>query len=165
MGIILERAVGPGVGVAMEPFVARLVTIGADDRVLIGKQKHQLGVSFAIGKCVVDRSGRFRVRIGPVDPETFQAMLPGGARHKDLRDIILQFMPPHVEAELEVLMTPGGTVGFQLGKEGASTLGSSTRLPQKDVKSALRARVLLTEPDAIPEITPAEDDIPEAATA
>jgi type VI secretion system protein ImpH len=161
LNIILERALPEGVGLRMEPFVARRIAISTDERVLIGRQKHQLGFSFSIGKSVVDRSGRFRITVGPVDQEMFDSLLPGGSRHDAFRDVVQQFLPPHVEAELEVLLGAGNTTAFQLGVPRASTLGASTRIPVTGAHQTMRARVLLGVDGAVPEIVPADqpDDL------
>lgn len=158
LNIILERALPEGVGLRMEPFVARKVTVATDDRVLIGRQKHQIGFSFSIGKTVIDRSGRFRITVGPVDQEMFDSLLPGGSRHDNFRDIVQQFLPPHVEAELEVLLGSGNTTAFQLGHPKASTIGVSARLPVTGAHQTMRARVLLGVDGAVPEIVPADQE-------
>jgi type VI secretion system protein ImpH len=157
LSIILERALPEGVAFALEPFVARRVTIEPRDRVMLGRQRHQIAATFLIGKSIIDRSGRCRVTVGPVDLETYESLLPGGARHPALRDIILQFVPPNVEPELEILMSGGPAARFQLGSEKNSLLGVSTRIPLKDASGAIRARILLTDPDAQPLIFPADE--------
>jgi type VI secretion system protein ImpH len=163
LNIILERALPEGAALTLEQFVARRVTIEPNDRILLGRQRHQLAATFLIGKSVIDRSGRFRVTVGPVDQETYEALMPGGARHEALRDIILQFVPPNIEPELELLMSGGTAACFQLGSAKSSSLGVSTRIPLKDTSGAVRARILLTDPDAMPQIFPAGEPPPEAA--
>lgn len=161
MNIILARALPEGVGFVLEPFVARRVTIESGDRVILGRQRHQIAVTFLIGKSVVDRSGRCRLTIGPVDLETYESLMPGGARFQPLRDIILQFVPPNVEPELEILMSGGPAARFQLASEKNSSLGVSTRIPLKDTSGAIRARILLTDPKAVPQILPGGEPPPD----
>jgi type VI secretion system protein ImpH len=150
--IVMERVL-PDTRIAVEPFVLRRVQIREDDRVLVGKQNNLLGENFAIGRTVPDRSGRFRVNVGPVDYATFEALMPGGEKHARVRDVILQFAPAHLEPELELVLDTDAAPRFQLGTERGGRLGVTTHLPVKE-KRAMRARVVLSEDvaEAVPHL-------------
>jgi type VI secretion system protein ImpH len=160
--IVLERVL-PGTRIAIEPFVLRRVLIQDDDRTLIGKQNNVLGVNFVIGRTVADRSGRFRVLVGPVDYPTFESLMPGGKEHARLRDVIRQFAPAHLEPELELILGVDNAPRFQLGSERGGRLGVTTHLPMKDNK-AMRARVVLSDSlsEAVPHLF--SDDKPPPET-
>jgi type VI secretion system protein ImpH len=160
--IVLERVI-PGAKIAIEPFVLRRVLIRDDDRTLIGKQNNVLGVNFTIGKTVGDRSGRFRVLVGPVDYPTFESLMPGGRAHSRLRDVIRQFAPAHLEPELELILGVDDAPRFQLNTERGGRLGVTTHLPTRATKS-MHARVVLSETmgEAVPHLFPEDQPPPDA---
>ena len=143
----------------MTPFALRRVTIREDERCLLGRQNNVLGETFAVGRTVPDRSGRFRVTVGPVPYATFEALMPGGALHARVRDVVTQFSPSHLEAELEVLLDPEHTPRFQLGTERGGRLGVTTHLPLQR-RTSMRARVVLSEnvAEATPRLLSIDDD-------
>jgi type VI secretion system protein ImpH len=130
--------------VRIEQFVARTVQIGDDQRCLLGQQNCTLDQDFTIGGSVTDRSGRFRVVVGPLDYPTFESFMPGGRRHAHLRNVVMQFSPAHLEAELELFVGPECTPRFQLGREPCCELGVTTHL-SPDNDNPLRARFTLGE--------------------
>jgi type VI secretion system protein ImpH len=162
--IVLERVL-PGTAIAIDPFVLRRVRIREDDRVLLSKQNNVLGVNFTIGRTVADRSGRFRVEVGPVDYPTFESLMPGGQQHARLRDVIFQFAPVHLEPELELILGTDHAPRFQLGTERGARLGVTTHLPMRTNK-AMRARVVLSEnmAEAVPRLY-SEDQPPPSGDA
>jgi type VI secretion system protein ImpH len=162
--IVLEQVL-PGVKIAVEPFIIRRVQIREDDRCLVTTQNNVVGVNFTIGRTVADRSGRFRVLVGPVDYPTFEDLMPGGRRHTKLRDVIFQFAPAHLEPELELILGNEEAPRFQLGAERGGRLGVTTHLPMKESR-AMRARVVLSESmtEAVPLLF-SEDKPPAEATA
>jgi predicted component of type VI protein secretion system len=62
-----------------------------------------------------------------------------------VRDVIFQFAPSHLEAELELLLDSDEAPSFQLGSERGGRLGVTTHLPVKREKKSMRGRVVLTE--------------------
>jgi type VI secretion system protein ImpH len=143
--IVLERLLDvPSVTVTQ--FVMRRVTVRDDERCLLGKQNNVLGETFAVGRTVPDCSGRFRVTVGPVAYETFEALMPGGRLHARVRDVIFQFSPSHLEPELELLLDSEQAPRFQLGSERGGRLGVTTHLRSVEQRQkAMRARVVLSE--------------------
>jgi type VI secretion system protein ImpH len=143
----------PGTKVSVEPFALRRVQIRVDDRCMLGQRNNVLSNNFAIGRTVADRSGRFRVVVGPVDYATFDALMPGGSRHAHVRDVIVRLSPAHVEPELELVLGAEHTPRFRLGSERGGRLGVTTHLPIRQ-GSAMRARVVLSEDlaEAVPRL-------------
>jgi type VI secretion system ImpH/TssG family protein len=141
--IVLERLLG-GAKVTVTPFIPRRVTIREDERCSLGRQNNVLGESFAMGRTVPDRSGRFRVTVGPVGYETYEALMPGGRLHARLRDVVLQLAPAHLEPELELALDPQGAPRFQLDGERGSRLGVTTHLPLRESRP-MRARAILSD--------------------
>ena len=157
--IILERLI-PGVEIDIQQFVLRRVRLEHDQRVLLGVQNTTLGEDFVIGRTVIDRSGRFRVVIGPVDYQIFEALMPGGRYHTTLRKIIEQFSRGVLEAELELRVREDDAPRFQLANPRGAVLGQNTTIAAAKRKGAMRARVVLSESmeQAKPEIM--ADDAP-----
>ena len=163
--IVLERFL-PGVKVGIDQFVLRRVQVRDDDRCLVGKQNNVLDANFTIGRTVADRSGRFRIVVGPVDYPTFESLMPGGRQHAQLRNVIYQFVPAHLEPELELILGTENAPQFQLAGERGSRLGVTTHLPMKKNKG-MRARVVLSESvtEAVPHLYPEGQAPEEGATA
>lgn len=162
LGIVLDLVL-PKIPISVETFVLREVAIREDDRAVLRGHNNVLGQTFVIGRQVLDRSGRFRVVLGPVDFAMFQELMPGGARHAKLRDVILQFSPLHLEAELEVVLGTQHGLRFQLAGQTGSRLGIDTHVPRPQ-SQGMRGRVVLSYADdvAVPQLFPADappDDI------
>lgn len=143
LAIILER-VFPGAKIELTSFIARRVLLAEDQIARLGVQNSSLGVDLTVGRAVVDRSGRFRVGIGPVKYELFEGLLPGGKYHPLLRRIIDQFSRGVLEVECEVTLESGEAPRFQLGSDRGSKLGVTTTLRAPQGK-AMRARFVMSE--------------------
>ncbi len=158
--IILERLL-PGTRVAIESFVPRRVVLDHTQRALLGVQNSTLGVDFTIGRSVLDRSGAFRVVVGPVSYEAYESFAPGGRHHGTLRKIVNQFSGGTLEAELELRLSEDQSPRFQLGSKRGATLGLTTQLITKR-KGAMRVRIRmsddpeLSKPQVVPEGEAAE---------
>ncbi len=141
--VVLERFL-PGANISIAPFIARRVEIPPDQQCQLGRQNCTLGEDLAIGRTVADRSGRFRVVIGPVDFPTYESLMPGGSQHALLRNVVMQFSPAHTEPELEVVLDTRNAPRFRLGADPGARLGVTTNLPIRG-QNAMRGRVVLSE--------------------
>jgi type VI secretion system protein ImpH len=138
--IVLERLF-PGTSIYLESFIARRVLLKDDQIAKLGTQNSALGSDLTIGRSVVDRSGRFRVGIGPVDYETFEGLLPGGRLHPILRKVIDQFSRGVLEVECEVSVADHDAPRFELGVEKGAKLGFTTTLrPPRGKAMTARSR-------------------------
>jgi type VI secretion system protein ImpH len=142
--IVLERLF-PGVGVKLSSFIARRVVLSDDQICKLGRQSCTLGVDTSIGRSVVDRSGRFRVGLGPMDYELFEGLMPGGRYHPTLRKIIHQFSRGVLEVECELLLAQTEAPPFQLGAERGALLGVTTTLRAPEQSKPMRARFVMSE--------------------
>jgi type VI secretion system protein ImpH len=143
LGIILERLL-PGVNIDLESFIARKVGLHEGQLSRLGTQCTTLGVDFCVGQSVVDRTGRFRVKIGPVSYELFEGLLPGGRQHPHLRNIIHQFSRGVLEIECEITLAEPETPMFRLADERGAKLGVMTRLGASEGRP-MRARFVMGE--------------------
>jgi type VI secretion system protein ImpH len=141
--MILERVM-PDTNIEITNFISRRVLLSDDQLAKLGQQNATLGESLTIGRAVTDRSGRFRVGIGPVGEEMFEALMPGGAAFATLRQIIDQFSRGILEPEVEVKLDESKTIRFQLGAKLGASLGVTTVLPTQ-VKRPTIARFVLSE--------------------
>ncbi len=153
--IVLERLL-PGVDVKIEMFVARRVRLDESQRVMLGKQNTELGQNYTIGRSVVDRSGSFRIVVGPVGYDVFEAFAPGGRHNTRLRQIVDQFSGGVLESELELKLSETESPRFQLNSRRGSQLGITTQLVTSRRKP-MRYRMVLSEdsakqkPEALPD--------------
>ena len=141
--IVMERLL-PGIAVKIDMFVARRVMLDESQRVLLGKQNSELNLNFTIGRSVLDRSGSFRLVVGPVSYDMFEAFVPGGRHHKRLVQIVDQFSGGILEAELELLLDEKESPRFQLGARRGAVLATNTQLITQRRK-AMRYRMTLSE--------------------
>ncbi len=156
---IALRRLLPGAGIEVQSFVERLVRIPPDQRVRLGVANSTLNGDFTIGARVSDRSGRFRVKIGPVDYEDFEALMPGGENYPVLRQVVNQFTRGVLEPELEVSLAEDQSPRFQLGNRRGALLGTTTQLVTRRTKP-MRMRVVLAQDtrEAVPHLVPDFED-------
>jgi type VI secretion system protein ImpH len=144
--MILERVM-PDTNIDVTNFISRRVLLADDQIARIGTQNSTLGANFTIGRAVIDRSGRFRVGIGPVGEEMFEALLPGGAAFATLRQIIDQFSRGILEPEVEVKLDESKAIRFQLGAKLGASLGVTTVLPTQERRPTVARFVLSDSPN------------------
>jgi len=143
--LALQR-VFPGVSAHIEQWVLRRAPIDRSDRMQLGRQNNRLGETFTLGAHVQDRSARFRVVLGPVDYETCESLMPGGAKYPLLRRVIEQFTRGTLECEVDVLLQQEQSLGYCLSSQRGGVLGLNTRLGHADGSTRRSLmRVLLTE--------------------
>lgn len=132
----------PGVCVRVENFVERRVPLTPPQRASLGVCNTTLGVNVTIGHAVVDRNGRFRVRLGPLTREGFEALSPGGSQHALLVAIVVTFSGGLLEAEIELLLASDAVPRLRLGDARGCVLGRNTRLATADREGLLTRFVL-----------------------
>lgn len=114
--------------VSIEQCAERRVRIPPPSRVRIGEQSHALGVDAVIGIHVRDRMGRFRIRIGPLDEERFDALLNRHNHWHWLVGMIRFYVDTPLQCELELELKKGAGGTTELGNPGLSQLGTTTWL-------------------------------------
>lgn len=159
--LILERLL-PGVGVDIECFVARRMTIEEPQRVRLGVANTVLGEDMTIGRSVLDRSGAFRVIVGPVPYELYEAFMPGGRHHDRLKRIVDQFSGGVLEPELELKLEQADAPRFRIGHARGAVLGKNTQLATEQ-RGATRVRIVLGDDPNKSKPRVVSDDEPEVS--
>ena len=77
-----------GVGVNIDQFFGQWLELNEQDTVSLGKRSSVLGRTALAGTRVWDLQSKFRVRLGPLTLNQFQAFLPNGSAHKPLGSIV-----------------------------------------------------------------------------
>lgn len=99
----LERVIRDylsGVAVRLKPCMGRWLSV--EDRNGVGRTFCSLGEDMIVGASVYDRTGKFRVSIGPVDLATFKGFLPNGALMEQLRELVRLYLVDELEFDVEV---------------------------------------------------------------
>lgn len=69
-------------------FFGQWLELSDNDTVSLGEQSNMLGRTAIAGSRVWDYQSKFRVRLGPLTLQQFQAFLPNGSAHKSLGSIV-----------------------------------------------------------------------------
>jgi type VI secretion system protein ImpH len=121
--------------VKIEEFVGAFAIIDDRDRwrLGLGRQAGALGESAFLGKRVFCRDQKFRVVIGPVGPESYEALLPGGEALARLAAIVRGYAGDELDWDVRLLGNPDVRQPIRLGRRGR--LGYSAWLgPRADVQ-------------------------------
>lgn len=125
--VLLQDNVHPAARV--EPFVLRQVTLREEDITRLQRDLLVLGRregNFTLGRRVMDRTGRFRIWIGPVDFLTLESFLPGAPRMRRIQRLIDLYLMDPLDYELVVVLPREEIKGLRLSRHNRSALRRST---------------------------------------
>jgi type VI secretion system protein ImpH len=77
-----------GIKAKVLQFFGQWLPLGQDDVTLLGKQNAVLGLNSIIGSNVWDQQSKFRVKLGPLTFNQFQAFLPNGSARRAFLSIV-----------------------------------------------------------------------------
>jgi type VI secretion system protein ImpH len=93
-----------GVDFDIEQCVGRWVWIQPNDHNSLGVEKCTLGRNFLVGERIFDRSGKFRVKIGPVGFEDYLRFLPDGKAAEDVGELVHFFCDDPLQHDVELTL-------------------------------------------------------------
>ncbi len=125
LATLLRDALGD-IPVDILPCVRRTIVIPEDQRFALGGMSCVLGVDSRVGHELDDRTGKFRLRLGPLSIEAFNALLPGRALHRKAVSLVRFYLNDTLEYDIELSMAEGEAGTVCLGAESLSTLGWDT---------------------------------------
>jgi type VI secretion system protein ImpH len=103
----------------------------------IGQKNSRLGVDLTIGGEVYDISGKFGIRIGPLDWPTYESFVPDQPRAKETRALAERFCCDPLLFTLEVLVRGSEVPDLRLGADAtAGRLGYTTWVKSQEMADA-----------------------------
>ncbi len=147
--VVLDELLGD-IGVDIEQFVGHWTLIEKPLRNKLGVANHQLGESLVIGRYVYDGSGRFTLKLGPLEYDDYLSFLPGGHRRPFLKSVIDTFTPGIHDVMLELHVDLDAAPRFQLGSPRASTLARTAWLGGTGAQT-FKITVPLEDKEPVPE--------------
>jgi type VI secretion system protein ImpH len=122
------------------PCIPRWVKIPQDQRMRLGVSGCTLGADGFLGEEILDRAGKFLIRIGPVGREEFLSFFPGTEKHRKL-DFLTRFFLIHpLDCDVEMILAAGEVRTSRLGRAEWSRLGEDTWLFSGEYGQEVRTR-------------------------
>jgi type VI secretion system protein ImpH len=121
-----------GISVEVLPCIKRSVIIPRDQRLCLGVSGNSLGEDSFLGEEIIDRMGKFRLKIGPLVCEQFNSLLRGNPDHRRLAFLTRFFLGDSLEYDIELTLREGEAEPIHLGVSKWSRLGMDTWLFSSD---------------------------------
>jgi len=122
---ILRDTIG-GCRVELVPCVLRKAKVPPDQRALLGETGNRLGEDCFLGDEIDDRMGKFRLRVGPLDADRFDSLLPGRSLNRRVTAIVEIYLTDPLEYDIELVLAEGEAKTACLGAPRWSALGLDT---------------------------------------
>lgn len=132
--ITLQHAFG--VGVRIDQFVGQWMFLVADAPSRMGSSPtgqslgNRLGVDSVLGSRIWDNQNKFRICLGPVVWDRFQALNPLSEQLRKISDFVRRYVGAQFDFEIQVIVDRNSMKGMRLGEEPSSRLGWNTWLGQ-----------------------------------
>jgi type VI secretion system protein ImpH len=127
-----------GINVTVIPCIERKAKIPDDQKMLVGSSVHRLGKNAIIGEEIVDRMGKFRIQIGPLNKKQFQQFFPESDMYKDVTFLTDMYVLEPFEYDLEVILAKDEAQTACLGDPDKSRLGLNTWIFSSDTMGEVR---------------------------
>lgn len=135
-----------GVRVDVQEFMPRWARL--PDPMRLGEHENaRLGATAVLGTTILDRSGKFRVVIGPVGRRFFEEFTERGNNFAAARSLVGGFLSDPLEYDFELLLKAEDTVPVALGSDSAR-LGETATLGESPDGDREIKRTLMTEVSA-----------------
>lgn len=117
-----------GVPVQVEQCLPQRLPVPEDQRLRLGRSGNTLGEEAVLGSQTVDHMGKFGIKVGPLDAETFQALLPDAGLHASLEEHVRLFQVQPLSYDLTLTVEKDQYDPATLGGARWSKLGQDTWL-------------------------------------
>lgn len=124
---VLSEQMGP-VNVRIRPFTGRWVPVDTGEQLALGQQNARLGVDARLGSKAYDRSGQFRIRIEPSQPDQYERLLSDGDLLPVVRETVDLLLSDPLEFDVEVVIEESAVPTMRLSASGGSRLGRDSWL-------------------------------------
>ncbi len=114
--------------VRIEPNIERTVSIAKQQRCQLGVDNHQLGRDCMLGEQLQDRSGKYRIHIGPLDHTQFRELVADSGTIKFFKAVCRIFLVQPLEVDIRLSLQAGAVQPLCLGEPGSGRLGQSSWL-------------------------------------
>lgn len=114
-------------------FVGHWMALGDRERTKLGAAGASLGAGAVLGEAVWDRQHKFRLEIGPLTRDRYEALLPGGRDLQTLVDWVRMYLCFELEWDVRLVLSRAEVPPLALGRSGR--LGWTTwlgRRPDRD---------------------------------
>lgn len=131
----LLAAMLSGIPVEVIENMPRWVPLPQKDQTQLGSPRFELGKSFLVGKSIYDRSSKFRIRIGPMDEQSYLDLLPGGAKAKAVLWLIRRYVSDYLVFDVELGLQTDDIAPIRLGRQDGKgvRMGYATFVGQPQV--------------------------------
>jgi type VI secretion system protein ImpH len=135
-GVSLRRMLTAYFGLPFKliQFVGQWLTLSDDNRSHMASAQYplgqncQLGTSFIIGDRIWDVTGKFRLRIGPLNQTQFESFLPGSRNLTELSQIVRWYVGPQFDFDIQLELMGDAVPEITLGSPGNTQLGFNSWL-------------------------------------
>ena len=120
-----------GMHTVVQPFIGEWITLPPDGRWRLGysRETSTLGSSTILGTRVWQCEHKFRLLLGPLTREQFNAMLPGSESLATLASLVRAYVGDELDWEARLVLADGESLQLRLG--GGTRLGWNTRLGRR----------------------------------
>lgn len=94
-----------------------------EDKNEMGKSFCRMGEDLIVGANVYDRTGKFRISVGPMGMQDFMRFLPNGELTTKLKELVRLYLIDHLDFDLEVWLKGDEVPPLQFGGGIAPMLG------------------------------------------
>jgi type VI secretion system protein ImpH len=117
-----------GIPAQIEQFLPSWYEMDPEDQTRLGVSNSVLGQTATLGSETCLSQWRFRVRLGPMDFETYQLLLPEGDAFNTLTSMLRLATGPEYDFELTLVLRKEDVPKLRLGRSDASEAPAPGRL-------------------------------------
>jgi type VI secretion system protein ImpH len=139
----LLRRLYPSWNVHLTGSVPRFVPFTERERTRVGRSRSRVGETLVYGDGTEEAETLLRIRIGPVDGETYESLMPGGQDYAELDRLSRRIFAGTLDVELEVHVAGKDAPSCVLGRSRGTRLGVDARCTDdKTAPAVVRVRLL-----------------------